>query len=312
MRSWTQTLTFLQEAFGEVPYESEPPAMIDVMPVHYVDVDGAELRGYLAVPGDEWVRPLPAAIIVPDWDGVNTYEKQRATLLAEQGYYAMAIDIFGANLQENLTMDQRINNTVLYRSNQTLFVQRMETGLSQLKMVEGVDTENIGAMGYCFGGTGMIQLAFSGNDEVKIVTSFHGGLTSLPEVTTPVYPYVQMYVNDDVESNGRSLLLTLLFSESGGIDDAHGNQTELEAALNAANASWEISRYSGVDHGFTDWAADAYSLTADARSWDSMLALFQELMVKPMMAEDSGSDTSSAAAFTGVLATAAAVIHFIM
>jgi Dienelactone hydrolase family len=70
---------------------------------------------------------------------------------------------------------------------------------------------------------------------------------------------------------------------SGGDDDAHGNQTELEAALNAANALWEITRYSGVVHGFTKWdSTAAYSLKADYRSWESMLTAFEQLMPIPV------------------------------
>jgi hypothetical protein len=72
-------------------------------------------------------------------------------------------------------------------------------------------------------------------------------------------------------------------SLSGGDDDAHGNQTDLEAALNAGNAIWEITRYSGVVHGFTKWdSVEAYSLKADYRSWESMLTAFQELMPIPV------------------------------
>jgi len=127
-----------------------------------------------------------------DWDGNNEYEKQRATLLADLGYVGFAADIYGANLQENLTMDQRVEYTTLYRSNSTLFVQRMVRALEEVKMYDDVDMENIAVIGYCFGGTGVIQLAFSGNDEVKAVVSFHGGLTDLPAPETNVTPYTLM------------------------------------------------------------------------------------------------------------------------
>jgi Dienelactone hydrolase family len=76
---------------------------------------------------------------------------------------------------------------------------------------------------------------------------------------------------------------------SGGDDDAHGNQTVLEAALNGANATWEITRYSGVEHGFTEWGSDAFSLKADVRSWESMLTALQELMVAPVNCTSTNS-----------------------
>jgi hypothetical protein len=80
---------------------------------------------------------------------------------------------------------------------------------------------------------------------------------------------------------------------SGGDDDAHGNQTELEAALNAGNATWEITRYSGVVHGFTDWYSDGYSLKADYRSWESMLTSFAELMPVPVKVGETRAPVSS-------------------
>jgi len=78
-------------------------------------------------------------------------------------------------------------------------------------------------------------------------------------------------------------------SLSGGDDDAHGNQTVLEAALNTIDVDWEISRYSGVVHGFTVWdSEDAYSLRADTRSWDSMLSVFDELLDGPYLVAETG------------------------
>jgi hypothetical protein len=73
----------------------------------------------------------------------------------------------------------------------------------------------------------------------------------------------------------------LYFSLSGGDDGSHGNQTQLEGALNTANATWGITRYSGVQHAFTVWHDPRYVLKADARSWESMLAVFSEKMIVP-------------------------------
>jgi dienelactone hydrolase len=83
-----------------------------------------------------------------DWDGVNEYEQERATLVAELGYVALAADIYGADLQTNLTMDQRIELTNMYRNNQTLFVQRIERAMALVKTYSDVDPENIAVIGY--------------------------------------------------------------------------------------------------------------------------------------------------------------------
>jgi hypothetical protein len=76
--------------------------------------------------------------------------------------------------------------------------------------------------------------------------------------------------------------ICLYFSLSGGEDSSHGNQTQLEGVLTAANATWEITRYSGVQHAFTVWDDPRYNLKADARSWESMLAVFSEKMIIPV------------------------------
>ena len=60
----------------------------------------------------------------------------------------------------------------------------------------------------------------------------------------------------------------------------HGNQTHLEQVLNAGNATWEITSYSDIGHGFTDWSSDSYSAVADARSWNAMVEVFDELLVE--------------------------------
>jgi dienelactone hydrolase len=291
-RSWESMTGFLQEAFGEVPFDGMMPDSVSVTPIDYTDVDGAELRGYLSLPSDDCVTPTPAVVILPDWDGVNNYEQLRATMLADNGYVAFAADIFGKDLQANLTIDERVELVTLYRSNTTLFVQRIQRAIEALKENIEVDPDKIAVIGYCFGGTGIIEYAFSGRDDVEIVVSFHGGLQSLPNTTVDIKPYV--------------LVL------SGGIDDAHGNQTELEMSLDNATADWEVTRYAQVEHGFTAWDGEGYNLMADARSWASMMLAFDELLpVSCTGSNSTGSlnndsqtmppsmDTSAAPSFAG-------------
>jgi dienelactone hydrolase len=95
---------------------------------------------------------------------------------------------YGADLQSNLTIEERMELTGLYRGNMTLFVQRIERAIEEVKTFYLVDVSNIAVIGYCFGGTGIIQLAFSGNDEVKAVVSFHGGLTNLTDPAASIIP----------------------------------------------------------------------------------------------------------------------------
>jgi dienelactone hydrolase len=95
-RSSESMYHFLQEIFDEIEFVSAEPAAIRVTAVPYEDTDGTMLQGYLAMPDDTWQRPLPAVVIFPDWDGVNDYEKKRATMLADMGYVAFAADIVSA------------------------------------------------------------------------------------------------------------------------------------------------------------------------------------------------------------------------
>jgi dienelactone hydrolase len=258
VRSWYSMTKFLAEAFGIEEFEGNRPAAFDVTAVNYTDVDGAELTGYLAKPAMMESGVVPAVVILPDWDGVNTYEKERATLLAESGYIAFAADIYGSDLQEDLDIQTRINLTTTYRDDPDLFNQRIQRAVDLVKGEEGVDVDHIAVIGYCFGGTGVLEYAFSGTTDVVAVVSFHGGHQTLPQPMVNITPYV--------------LVL------SGGVDDAHGNQTEMEAALNERNADWEITRYAKVGHGYTSWTAEAYNLMADARSWDSMMSVFANVM----------------------------------
>ena len=194
-------------------------------------------------------------------DGVNTYEKERATILAEMGYVAFAADIYGSDLQEGLDQATKGQQATLYRSDPALFSQRIEAAMQLVKAHEHVDADNVAVIGYCFGGTGVLFHAFAGMD-FKAGVAFHGGLNGfLPDPTVDIIPYVMV--------------------ESGGMDGAFGNQTEIETKMNGANANWEITRYANVQHAFTVWEDDRYNLVADARSWEAMMAMFADHMPTP-------------------------------
>jgi dienelactone hydrolase len=154
MRTWESAGSFVLEAFGIAPHEGTLPSMASVVPVDYTgSMDNAALRGYLAMPDDSWAGPLSAVVVLPDWDGVNAYEQERVTALAELGYVAMAADIFGADKQENIEIPERIELVTKFSTNPDLYVARINDAIDQLKMVEGVDPNEIGLVGYCFGGS---------------------------------------------------------------------------------------------------------------------------------------------------------------
>ena len=226
-RSWREMATFLGEAFGLMSYGTIAPNTTEVDAVEYED-SGFALTGYLALPEGALMNATSAVVILPDWDGVSGpdgYEAKRATLLAQEGYVAFAADIYGSDLQQVEDFQERGRLATLYRTDHALFVSRIQAAVDLMAQHELVNPDEVLLIGYCFGGTGVVNYAFSGLQNVKAVVPFHGGLTSLaPVQTDSVYPYMLV--------------------QSGGTDDAHGNPTQLELALDNANATWEISRYS--------------------------------------------------------------------
>ena len=175
----------------------------------------------------------PALVLLPDWDGVNGptgYEASRAILAArEGGFIVFVADIYGIEYTNVEDIEKKRELATFYRADPPLFVGRIQAGIDQVLQHPNVDTDNIFMAGYCFGGTGVIDYAFSEGalSNIKAVVPLHGGLNPLRAVQTDaVQPYVLIH--------------------SGGIDDAHGNPTELEDHLDDAQATWEISRYSSA------------------------------------------------------------------
>jgi dienelactone hydrolase len=167
-----------------------------------------------------------------DWDGVNEYEQVRATMIAQDwGWVGFAADIYGADLQTVPNITERVGLINFYRSNPEVFGSRINAAIELVKAYDNVDPENVAIMGYCSGGTGVLQYGLYGNNNTKAIVSVHGGLSSLPEAP---------------EIFGPKLLVL-----SGGDDDATSDIMDLELTLDGAEAPWEITRYSGIQHAFT-------------------------------------------------------------
>jgi dienelactone hydrolase len=182
---------------------------------------------------------------------VNYYEQQRATLIAQDlNYIGFAADIYGADLHNVSNTTQRMELATYYRStNTSLFTERIQAAIDVVKDMEDVDADNVALIGYCFGGTGVLQYAMmlgdASGDEVNAVVSFHGGLTEnilAPNMT-----------GDETNVTAKILVL------SGGEDDATSDIMDLELALDGRGANWEITRYSGIDHAFTKFDDDRYN-----------------------------------------------------
>lgn len=233
------------------------------------DVDyGAEavnLRGYLA--WDETVAgQRPGVLVFHEGLGLGDFAMARARRLAELGYVALAADMFGDRRQaRNL---QEVADLVgsLRKEPETLRA-RGRAALATLAALPEVDTSRLAAIGFCFGGSVVLELARAGA-ELKAVVSFHGVLaTQLPAASGQVKPSV--------------LVLT-------GADDPLAPPEQVAAFENEMRAAnvrdWQVISYGNTLHGFTNPAADGsmmrtalYSEQADRRSWASMRSLFDEV-----------------------------------
>lgn len=283
-RSWEATTKFFDELFtsaGVNPVGAPSMSGLDSKfvqeNVSYM-ADGEEMLGYMIYDSSvcSSVSKCPSVVVIQDWNGMNDYEKERAYLLAQQGYVAFAADIYGVNMPK-ASMSDWIAAASAHRSNATMYMSKIYGAVAQVLTYDVVDADKLAAIGYCFGGTGLVNLAMAGHDGIpgvqfptglKGVVSFHGGLGS-------------GYLAPAGTSRPKVLL------HSGGKDDANGDISKLTDDLEGISASYEITRYgSNVLHSFTEWSANlpamgaAYNPRADFRSWQDTLAFFHEIFVE--------------------------------
>lgn len=221
--------------------------------------------GFIAY--DENVKgKRPGVLVVHEWWGLDDYAKRRAKELAELGYVAMAVDMYGAG-KLGITPDEAIAlATPLYKDPQ-LAKARFDAGLDELKKNPFVDTKHIGAIGYCFGGTMVINAAKLG-DHLNAAVSFHGGLKGVPA--------------------DKKLWNSKLLVCHGG-DDKNVLKPEVDhfvEEMNAIGADYKLIVYPGARHAFTNPASTengrkfnmpiAYNAAADAGSWKAMKAFFKK------------------------------------
>jgi dienelactone hydrolase len=222
------------------------------------------LEGYLAW-DDARSAKRPGVLVVHEWTGINDHMKQRAEMLAKLGYVAFAADIYGKGVRP-ATQADAAKTAGIYKNDRSLMRARVKAGLDELKKQKFVDTQRLAAIGYCFGGTTVLELARDGAN-VKGVVSFHGGLST----PTP---------QDARNIKGRVLALH-------GADDPFVKSDEVAAfqdEMRAAKADWQFVSYGNAVHSFTNKAAGsdnskgaAYNEKADKRSWEAMKAFFAEI-----------------------------------
>jgi dienelactone hydrolase len=219
------------------------------------------MQGYLAW-DDSTQDKRPGILVIHEFWGNNDYSKMRAQKLAELGYVGFAADMYGKG---KVTDDAKQATGWMseVRKNPDVATQRLEAALKVLKDQPQVDANKIGAIGYCFGGSTVLQAAIQNLDDIKAVASFHGGLGGLNPGSGPI--------------KAKVLVCT-------GADDAMIPQSQVEKfekQMKDAGADIKVISYPGAHHSFTNPDADkhhmnniAYNKEADEKSWQEMKELF--------------------------------------
>lgn len=234
--------------------------------VYYKDGD-LTLEGYLAKPDPSaFSGKRPVVLVIHQWKGLGDYEKKRAEMLAEQGYVAFALDMYGQGVRPKEMADSAAESSK-YKNNPELARSRSKAALDYIKTIPDVDGEKIAAIGYCFGGTMALEMARAGFDLAGVV-SFHGGLsTQAPAQENAILGAVQVH---------------------HGADDPLVSQDEVLAfqeEMRESKADWHFISYANAVHAFTEKEAGsdpsngvAYNEKADIRSWAYTLKFLEETL----------------------------------
>jgi dienelactone hydrolase len=222
--------------------------------------DGVVMKGYLAYDSNIKVK-RPGVLVVHEWWGLNDYARKRARMLAALGYTALAVDMYGEGKQATHPDDAGKFSSELMKNFDTAKA-RFTAAMEFLKKQPSVDPAQIAAIGYCFGGGIVLNMARQGVD-LKGVASFHGSLAAV----TPTVPGAV-----------KAKILVL-----HGADDKFTTPEQIEAfqkEMKAAGADFRLIVYPGATHSFTNPDADvyakkfhmpiAYNASADSKSWAEM------------------------------------------
>jgi len=226
-------------------------ALADGQSVTY-EIDGDSYEGYFVSPSPD----APLVLLIHDWDGLTDYEVTRADMLAEMGYAVFAADLFGAGIRPTAVEDKRQHTGELYKDRAKM--RALMEGARAQAAARGAHVENAVAMGYCFGGAAVLELARSGAD-LKGFAIFHGGLQT-PEG------------QDYSRTKGEVLVM------HGTADTAitMSQFAALADEMEKAGVKHEMISYSGAPHAFTVFGSERYREDADRKSWDRFGAFLKE------------------------------------
>ena len=232
-------------------------------------VGGKVYKGYVAY-NENLKGKRPAILVVHEWWGLTGYPKMRARKLAELGYIAMAVDLFGdGKIATNPTEAQAY--TAPFYGNPQLATSILNAALIKMKGYKQTDPSTVYAIGYCFGGAIVLNYAKLGGD-IKAAVSFHGGLKGV----TP----------------DKNLLKAKILVCNGGSDKfvSEADIATFKHQMDSIGAIYTFKSYPGALHAFSNPAATelgkkfnmaiAYNKDADLNSWNDMKMFFSSLAIK--------------------------------
>ena len=231
--------------------------------------DNTSMNGYI-VYKDDGQEKKPAVLVVHEWWGLNDYSKRRARELADLGYVAMAVDMFG-NGQTASSPDEAMKLAGPFYQNPQLTKTRLDAALAKLKTYPQVDTSNIAAIGYCYGGYTVLNAAKLG-EPLKGVVSFHGNLGGVKP-----------------DKNLLKARVLVLHGEADPIVK-QDEVSQFRKQMDSVGANYTFKSFPNAKHAFTNPAADSvenkfhigvgYNADADKQSWNDMKEFLRGLFGK--------------------------------
>lgn len=208
-------------------------------------------EGYIEKAGSD----APLVVIIHDWDGLTDYEIKRAGMLKDLGYSAFAIDLYGKGVRPNEIADRKKCMAIL--SDDRPKMRAYMKGALEFAKAQGLNTDNCVVIGYCFGGTAVLELARSG-EPLKGFASFHGGL-GLPEG------------QDYSAAKGE-------YQIHHSITDGMPPYSALAAALEEEGLPAQLISYTGAPHGWTVFGSPRYREKPDRDSWNHFLQFLEDVL----------------------------------
>ncbi len=240
-------------------------AALQKMNVEYKSADGAVLEGFVAY-DDSKKSPQPVVLIVHDWMGLADFQKNKAQEIAKMGYVAFAVDIYGKGVRPK-DQNEAAQFAGKYRNgDRSLLRSRIKAAYDHVATLKAANTQKIVAMGYCFGGTTVLELARSGVNLAGTV-SFHGNLATprLEDAKNIKGPVLVMHGNDDP------------FVKADEVATFKKEMSDAKVNMTFVGYNGAVHSFTIPDAGNDNSKGAAYNADADKKSWKEFTSFLKKV-----------------------------------